>query len=124
MILSEKTKRSFNLEIMGLMKEVLPDVGKKCAIKYVPVRDATRPNFITGCYVVKVVIDRGSRDQVYSYLQEDRHGAFAAEKFSFKTENEVLEIFEVQRVLKIFKNKLQSPEKTFYPTHPQPCPEP
>jgi hypothetical protein len=49
------------------MQDVLPDIGKKWSIKYVPVKDS-RGSYITGCFVAKVIVERGSRDQVYSYV--------------------------------------------------------
>lgn len=37
------------------MKEILPDVGKKCMIKYVPVKDI-QDKYISGLYIVKVIV--------------------------------------------------------------------
>lgn len=107
---------------MKLVGEVLPDVGKKFAIKYVPIKNQ-KGNYINGSYVAKLVIERGDKANVYSY-QTTRSDGAKVEKFAFRTENEVLEISEIQRVLKIFRNKIESPERTFYPTHPGQCPEP
>ena len=35
--LTESSKINFTIDIMNLLKDILPDVGKKCTIKYVPV---------------------------------------------------------------------------------------
>jgi hypothetical protein len=43
------------MEITRLMKEILPDVGKKCMIKYVPVKDI-QDKYISGLYIVKVIV--------------------------------------------------------------------
>lgn len=86
MVLSESSKKDFGADIAALMKEVLPDVGKKWSIKYVPVKNGKKGNYITGCYVVKVAVERGSKDQVYSYLHETYNGSWI-ERFAFRTEN-------------------------------------
>ncbi len=61
------------MEITRLMKEVLPDVGKKCTVKYVPVKDK-QDKYISGLYIVKVIVERGAKDQVYSYIQVSNSG--------------------------------------------------
>ncbi len=56
---------------MNLLKDILPDVGKKCTIKYVPVKEYQGKKFISGTYVPKVIVERGANDQLYSYIQYD-----------------------------------------------------
>ncbi len=77
---------------MNILKDILPDVGKKCTIKYVPVKQEKGKNFISGTYIPKVIVERGANDQLYSYLQYDDFNDRTVQKFSFKTENEVLEM--------------------------------
>ena len=77
---------------MNILKNILPDVGKKCTIKYVPVKQEKGKNFISGTYIPKVIVERGTNDQLYSYLQYDDFNDRTIQKFSFKTENEVLEM--------------------------------
>lgn len=88
--LTESSKINFINDIMNLIKEILPDVGKKCTVKYVPVKEEKGKNFISGTYIPKVIVERGANDQLYSYLQYDEFIDREIEKFSFKTENEVL----------------------------------
>jgi hypothetical protein len=68
---------------MALANEVLPDVGKKCTLKYVPVKNS-KQSYISGNYVAKVIIEQGAKNQVYSYLHSRNDGT-KIEKFAFKT---------------------------------------
>lgn len=48
-----------------------PDVGKRCEIKWVPIKSKANSNFLNGKYVAKVIIDRGAKEHIYSYLQQN-----------------------------------------------------
>jgi hypothetical protein len=73
--------------------------------------------------VAKVIIERGVKDQVYSYEQPINNNRWE-EKFAFRTENEVLLKTGAQEILKIFKDKIENPERNYFPVHPYPCKEP
>jgi predicted HTH transcriptional regulator len=53
---SEKRKLEFRQIIFDLLKDVKPDVGKMCTLKWVPVKSHTTDNFGSGLFVPKVII--------------------------------------------------------------------
>lgn len=59
-----------------MLKDIKPDVGKRCEIKWVPLRSMRDNNYLVGKYVAKVIIERGAKDQVYSYEQPIYNGRF------------------------------------------------
>ena len=83
-----------------------------------PIKNPNTGQFGNGFFIPKVVIEKGSKDQLYSYY----HGVY--EKFAFKTENEFLLESDSQTILKIFRNKLTNPERPVYKIHDSACKEP
>ena len=70
--MSEKQKIQFRDDIFTLLKDVKPDVGKNCTVKWVPIKNPNTGQFGNGFFIPKVVIEKGAKDQLYSYY----HGVY------------------------------------------------
>ena len=79
--LDEKKKIEYTATILELFKTILPDEGKQCEIVYVPIKNKNGVDFISGKYIIKVIVKYGARDRVYSFVHQE------IERFTIKTEN-------------------------------------
>jgi hypothetical protein len=68
--MSEKTKINFRNTIFGLLKDVKPDAQSLCMIKWVPIKSGQTKEFLHGRYIPKVIIEKGAKDNLYSYVHE------------------------------------------------------
>ena len=70
MFLNERRKIEFVNTIEKLYSSILPSVGKSfLRILWVPIR-MDNGEFMRGKYVAKVIVEKGAKDQLYSYEQK------------------------------------------------------
>jgi hypothetical protein len=89
------------------------------SIVFVPIKEDRSPyNFIPGKYVVKIYVNFGIRNEIYSYRHCDK------DYFSFRTENEVIHK-EGREVLNASRERLKNPASIPIPRyHSGPCVQP
>ena len=87
-------------------------------VEFVPIRDSYIGEYIPGSFIVRLKVQKGNRNEMYSFRKEDR-----TELFAFRTENEVLTRGIGQEILEIYRQRMMGKDssETDYLNHPGPC---
>ncbi len=87
-------------------------------MKFVPIKKSKPPyNYISGKFLAKIIINYGTRDDIYSYSEKD------TDMYSFRTENEVIHRAG-REILNILRERIKNPLPIPDPVHPGPCKNP
>lgn len=95
-----------------------PDIVTKKLynVEFVPIRQRTG-NYIPGGNVIKVSVDYGIRDEVYSYNLD------GYDCFPFRNDIEIIEK-QGRQLLKFYRNVVKTPLPSPEPLHSYPCEKP
>lgn len=120
MQLNESEKEDLLKSIRRIAESLSPDIltNKFYNVQFVPIRSSQPPNnYISGRFIVKIIIRYGQRDEIYSYRYDDK------DYFSFRTENEVIHR-DGREVLNAYRERLKNPLPIPMPIHEGPCAQP